>query len=72
MIQQLQVECGHNTVSKMKTMFADVLKSQQIVREFRDTMCQGNDFVNDIQFNVEILTSGHWPFQDTPVCTIPP
>ena len=28
MIQQLQVECGHNTVSKMKTMFADVLKSQ--------------------------------------------
>lgn len=35
-------------------------------------MCQGNDFVNDIQFNVEILTSGHWPFQDTPVCTIPP
>ena len=35
-------------------------------------MCQGNDFVNDVQLNVEILTSGHWPFQETPPCSIPP
>ena len=28
MIQMLQVECGHNTVSKIKTMFEDMIKSE--------------------------------------------
>ena len=28
MIRLLQVECGHNTVNKIKTMFEDVVKSQ--------------------------------------------
>jgi len=28
MINKLQVECGHNTVNKIKTMFEDMLKSE--------------------------------------------
>lgn len=28
MVQKLQVECGHNTVNKIKTMFEDIIKSQ--------------------------------------------
>ena len=28
MIKKLQVECGHNTVNKIKTMFEDMIKSQ--------------------------------------------
>ena len=27
MIKKLQVECGHNTVNKIKTMFEDMIKS---------------------------------------------
>ena len=53
---------GNNTVSKMKTMFADIIKSQVTVQEFKDTKLSGNSFVNEIEFRAEILTSGHWPF----------
>lgn len=28
MIKKLQVECGHNTVNKIKTMFEDMIKGQ--------------------------------------------
>jgi len=31
MIQKLQIECGHNTVNKIKTMFQDMIKSQQVM-----------------------------------------
>ena len=32
---------------------------------------QGNT-VKGIEINVEVLTSGHWPFQEIPKCTVPP
>lgn len=63
---------GNNTVSKMKTMFADIIKSQVTLKEFMDQKLGGQSYVNEIEFNSEILTSGHWPFQEMPVCNIPP
>lgn len=36
MIQKLQIECGHNTVNKIKTMFQDMIKSQQVMTDFRE------------------------------------
>ena len=35
MIQKLQVECGHNIVSKIKTMMQDIDKSKGIIDEFK-------------------------------------
>jgi hypothetical protein len=35
-IKKLQVECGNNIVSKIKTMFSDVTKSKELVKEFND------------------------------------
>ena len=37
-----------------------MIKSQQVIKNFREKR-QGN-FVEGIEFNTEILTSGHWPF----------
>jgi hypothetical protein len=34
-IQKLQVECGHNIVSKIKTMMQDIDKSKGIITEFK-------------------------------------
>ena len=34
MIKQLQVECGHNIVSKIKTMMQDIEKSKGIIEDF--------------------------------------
>ena len=50
MVKKLQVECGHNTVNKIKTMFEDVQKSQQTMSEFRERMLKGNSSYNDIEF----------------------
>lgn len=46
----------------MKTMFADIIKSQVTIKDFRDQKLNQTNLVNDIEFNAEILTSGHWPF----------
>jgi hypothetical protein len=35
MITLLQVECGNNTVSKIKTMFEDMNKSNQMMSEYK-------------------------------------
>lgn len=69
MIKKLQVECGHNTVNKIKTMLQDMIKSQQVVAEFRSS--KGGSNIENIEFSTEILTSGHWPYQDLPKCKIP-
>ena len=52
MINKLQVECGHNTVNKIKTMFADMRQSKLTVEQYHDTMCKGSKMVNGIEFNV--------------------
>ena len=56
----LQVECGHNTVSKIKTMFEDMIKSEQTRADFKK-LNRGTTIIKDVDFSVEILTNGHWP-----------
>ena len=63
MINKLQVECGHNTVNKIKTMFEDMIKSEQVMTDFKGQMGgRSGSQIDGVEFNAEILTSGHWPF----------
>lgn len=76
MINKLQVECGHNTVNKIKTMFEDMIKSEQVMREYKEKLnARGGGgsgtLVENMEFSAEILTSGHWPFQEIPKCVLP-
>ncbi len=61
MIQKLQVECGHNIVSKIKTMMQDIDKSKSIIDEFKGKQ-HNTDLLKKIDFSAQVLTSGHWPF----------
>lgn len=70
MIKKLQVECGHNTVNKIKTMFEDMIKSKQVMIDFKG-MRRGSNVIEGVEFSIEILTSGHWPYCDIPQCVIP-
>jgi len=70
MLQKLKVECGHNTVSKLETMFKDIKMSKKIVEDFREGHDNSN-MVENIEFSVEILTSGHWPYQESPTYKLP-
>jgi len=36
LIKKLQVECGHNTVNKIKTMMQDITNSQNFMETFRE------------------------------------
>jgi len=68
MIKKLQVECGHNAVNGMKTMYEDIQKSKQVITEYKQTQL---NTTQDFEFSAEILTSGHWPYQDVPKCVLP-
>ena len=65
MIQLLEVECGHNSVNKLKTMIQDMQKSKNIIKDYQEVNRSG------IDFNVEVLTSGQWPYQKSAKITLP-
>ena len=43
-----------------------MIKSQQVMQDFRTI--RGNNQVDGIEFNAEILTSSHWPISEFPKC----
>lgn len=66
----MQVECGHNIVSKIKTMIADINKSKDLFDDFIKHN-KNTSVVQNIEFNIQVLTSGHWPFQSKKKLTVP-
>ena len=52
-------------------MFEDMTKSQQMMSDFKNRAGNTGNAVKGIEVGVEILTSGHWPFQDAPKCAVP-
>lgn len=41
------------------------------MQDFKNRPGSSGNTVKGIEVNVEILTSGHWPFQDVPKCKVP-
>ena len=62
MLQRLKVECGHNTVNKLASMFKDIALSKDLMAEFKDTP-QARSIRDEqkVEFIAEVLTNGHWP-----------
>jgi len=72
MLQKLKVECGHNTVNKLASMFNDIALSKDLMTEFKQSPL--STFIRDelkIEFTAEVLTNGHWPEQGNPACSLP-
>jgi cullin 3 len=61
MLQKLKVECGHNTVNKLASMFNDIALSKDLVVEFKKTSQAWLIQESGVDFNAEVLTNGHWP-----------
>lgn len=61
MLQKLKVECGHNTVNKLASMFNDINISKDLMNEFKQTQTYRNMIAQGVEFNAEVLTNGHWP-----------
>jgi len=76
MVSLLKAECGYQFTTKLEGMFNDM----HISRETRDKYKaykrqQGENIVKDgkyVDIEVDVLTTGYWPTQNVPTCTLPP
>uniref|UniRef100_A0A7E4UWK1 CULLIN_2 domain-containing protein n=1 Tax=Panagrellus redivivus TaxID=6233 RepID=A0A7E4UWK1_PANRE len=67
MITKLKTECGAHFTSKLEGMFKDMEVSSNLMNCFKDQETEG-----DIDLSVRVLTKGHWPTTDVPLCPLPP
>jgi len=61
MISKLKQACGFEYTSKLQRMFQDVGVSKDLNEQFRRHMENCNDSL-DIDFSIQVLSSGSWPF----------
>lgn len=47
----------------------DITNSQNFMEEYREKT--GSNQLMGCEFYSEILTSGHWPYTEFPICNIP-
>lgn len=66
MIAKLKLTCGTQFTSKMEGMMNDLHVAADLLRSFQDTNKQ-----LPIDFNVQVLTLGHWPASSTHDIALP-
>lgn len=71
MLQKLKVECGHNTVNKLASMFNDINLSKEMMAEFKKSKASEAIAASGVDFSAEVLTNGHWPEQAQAACSLP-
>lgn len=62
MISKLKHSCGFEYTSKLQRMFQDIGISKDLNEKFKRKLCDSSESL-DIDFSVQILGSGSWPFQ---------
>lgn len=62
MISKLKQACGFEYTSKLQRMFQDIGVSKDLNEQFRAHLKNSNEPL-DIDFSIQVLSSGSWPFQ---------
>lgn len=70
MISKLKQACGYEYTSKLQRMFQDIGVSKDLNEQFKKHMAQSRD-PNDIDFSIQVLSSGSWPFQQSTSFALP-
>ena len=70
MISKFRSWCGYEYVSKLQRMFQDVGLSKELNEKFRKDLSSSSTTLN-LDFNVQILTSGFWPLKQSISFKIP-
>jgi len=63
MISKLKQACGFEYTSKLQRMFQDVGVSKDLNEHFKRHLSSGDPL--DIDFSIQVLSSGSWPFQQS-------
>lgn len=61
MISKLKQTCGFEYTSKLQRMFQDIGVSKDLNEQFREDQ-RKNSVPHDIDFSIQVLSSGSWPF----------
>jgi len=74
MVSLLKAECGYQFTTKLEGMFNDMRISRETRDKYKSHKRQeeakgGGDKGIDIE--VDVLTTGYWPSQNVPPCTLP-
>lgn len=64
MISKLKQACGFEYTSKLQRMFQDIGVSKDLNEQFKRHMENSNEAL-DIDFSIQVLSSGSWPFQQS-------
>jgi len=77
MIRKLELECGLDYTSKLQRMYEDIGLSKDMNDEFKQWVeNQNNEETgisppNPIDFQIQVLTSGSWPFTQCDEFSLP-
>merc|ERR1712038_411781 len=70
MISKLKQACGFEYTNKLQRMFQDVGVSKDLNDQFRKHLQNSNEPL-DIDFQIQVLSSGSWPFQQSCKFSLP-
>ena len=70
MISKLKQTCGFEYTSKLQRMFQDIGVSKDLNEQFRQHLRTTNA-PYDIDFSIQVLSSGSWPFPQGPEFALP-
>lgn len=64
MISKLKQSCGFEYTSKLQRMFQDIGVSKDLNEQFKQHLTNSGDLL-DVDFHIQVLSSGSWPFQQS-------
>merc|ERR1739838_542331 len=70
MISKLKQACGFEYTNKLQRMFQDVGVSKDLNENFKKHLGNSGEPL-DIDFHIQVLSSGSWPFQQSCVLSLP-
>ena len=70
MISKLKQACGFEYTSKLQRMFQDTGVCKDLNEKFKQHLTNTGE-TQDIDFSMQVLSSGSWPFQTTSTFSLP-
>ncbi|KAJ8306967.1 hypothetical protein KUTeg_015051 [Tegillarca granosa] len=71
MISKLKQACGFEYTSKLQRMFQDISVSKELNDQFKEHLKKSTEDQLDIDFSIQVLSSGSWPFQQSCSFSLP-
>jgi cullin 1 len=71
MISKLKQACGFEYTSKLQRMFQDIGLSKDLNEKYKVFMKENAQLSNQIDFSIQVLSSGSWPFVQSSPFVLP-